>query len=445
MRLVLAPGPKQSAERGAAVAAVDDLASEIVDLTCALVRIPTETKPPHGDEGPGQRHLDRYLREQLGWETDVFLPTDVAAIEEHPGWWPGLDYTDRPNVVAVRRGTGGGRSLVLNGHMDVVAAGDPAAWRHDPYGGVVADGRIYGRGSVDMKGGIAAMVLAVEAVERAGIRLRGDVIVESVVNEELGGYNGTLACIARGSEADAAVVTEGTRCRIMPAHKGGTGLRLRVPGRGAHANLWWRGVSALDKAMVLKRTLVGLQAERAIQHRSNPYFSDPEEFPLAALVDTVWSLSAGRPDLMSPPSEAVLDFWLDALPGESLEDVIEELNLRLEAAADADPFLCEQRPVLERQTAMRPFQPTAVPLDHPFLGALAAGCRAVDEREPRVLGFSSVCDAMMFNLYSETPAVVFGPGDVAVAHGPDEYVEIDELVRAAKILALTIVEWCGVA
>lgn len=445
MPLVLAPGSKQSAAQLTAVAAVDELAAEIVGLTQALVRIPTETKPPHGDEGPGQRYLDEYLREQLGWETDVFLPTEVPGIERHPGWWPGLDYTDRPNVVARRKGTGGGRSLILNGHMDVVAAGEPGAWRHDPYAAVVADGRVYGRGSVDMKGGIAAMVLAVHAIERAGIELRGDVVVESVVNEELGGYNGTLACIARGYEADAAVVTEGTRCRIMPAHKGGIGLRLRVPGLGAHANLWWRGVSALDKALVLKRTLAGLQAERAVQLRSNPYFSDPEEFPVPALVDTVWSLSAGSPEVMSPPQEAVLEFWLDALPGESLEDVIEELSLRLEAAADADPFLAVHRPVLERQTAMRPFHPTAVPLDHPFLGALEAGCRAVDGREPRVLGLSSVCDAMMFNLHSQTPAVVFGPGDLAVAHGPDEYVEIDELLRAAKILALTIVEWCGTA
>jgi acetylornithine deacetylase len=443
MGAVLNRALTDSPETRAATAAVDELASDIVELTRALVRIPTETCPPHGNEGPGQRYLDAYLREQLSWETDVFLPTDVRGIEQHPGWWPGLDYTDRPNVVALRKGTGGGRSVILNGHIDVVAAGNPALWRHEPYSGVIEDGRIYGRGSVDMKGGIASMIMAVHAIERAGIRLRGDVIVESVVNEELGGYNGTLGCIARGYEADAAVVTEGTLCRIMPAHKGGVGLRLRVPGLGAHANLWWRGVSALDKALVLKRTLAGLQAERAVQLRSNPYFSDSKEFPVPALVDTVWSLSAGHPDVMSPPQEAVLDFWLDALPGESLEDVIEELSRRLEAAADADPFLAEHRPVLERHTAMRSFHPTAVPLDHPFIAALEDGCRVVDGLEPRVIGLSSVCDAMMFNLYSSTPAVVFGPGDLAVAHGPDEYIEIDQLIRAAKILALTIVDWCG--
>jgi acetylornithine deacetylase len=216
-----------------------------------------------------------------------------------------------------------------------------------------------------------------------------------------------------------------------------------VPGLGAHANLWWRGVSALDKALVLKEALAGFQAERAVQLRSNPYFSDPEEFPVPALADTVWSLSAGHPDVMSPPQEAVLDFWLDALPGESLDDVIGALEHRLEAAADADPFLAEHRPVLQRHTTMRPFHPTAVPLDHPFVGVLAEGCRAVDGREPRVLGLSSVCDAMMFNLHSNTPAVVFGPGDLAVAHGPGEYIEIAELVRATRIIARTIVAWCG--
>ena len=431
--------------RQRSVDAVETLSDDLVQFTRDMVRIPTETHPPSGDEGPGQDHLARHLGDTFGLEVDFFLPTDVPGIEEHPGWWPGLEYTNRPNVVARRSGAGGGRSIVLNGHIDVVPAGPAELWTHPPYGGEIADGRIYGRGSVDMKGGIAAMIYAVRAIEHAGIRLAGDVVVESVVNEEMGGYNGTLACCLRGYEGDAAVVTEGTLCRIMPAHKGGQGLRLRVPGKSAHANMWWRGVSALDKAIYLKNTLAEFQREREGETRDNPYFSDPSLFPISALVDTVWSLHAGSPDVMSSPEEAVLDFWVDALPGEQLDQIIDRLERRLEMSADKDPFLRECRPVLERHAIMRPFYPTAVPLDHPIVGTLASACQSVTGERPGIFGMSAVCDAMMFNLHSSTPAVIFGPGDLGIAHSPDEYVEIDELVRAAMILAATIVSWCGVA
>jgi acetylornithine deacetylase len=424
--------------------AVDELTADLVELTRDLIRIPTETHPPHGDEGPGQRFLDRYLRERLGWETDVFLPTDVEGIESHPGWWPGWEYTDRPNVVATRKGIGGGRSLILNGHMDVVAAGDRSLWTHEPYGAELVDGRIYGRGAMDMKCGIAAMIFAVRAIERAGIRLRGDVTLESVVNEELGGYNGTLACCVRGYEADAAIVTEPTGCRVMPAHKGGQGLRLHVPGRGAHANWWYHGVSALDKAILLKQTLAAFEAERAAETRDNPYFSDPVEFPISAMVDTVWALSAGDPELMSTPQDAVLDFWLDALPGERLDDVLARLRQRLEAAADADPFLKENRPTLSRHTFMRPFEATAVALDHPIVRTLEESYQAVEGRPATTFGMAGVCDAMIFNLYSSTPAVIFGPGG-AGAHAPDEYVDVESLVLATKVLAGAIMAWCGTA
>lgn len=427
------------------LATVDELSQDLVELTRAMVRIPTETHPPHGDEGPGQDHLSSYLTEQFGWEVDRFLPTDVERIEEHPGWWPGLVYANRPNVVVKRPGAGGGRSMILNGHIDVVPAGPRESWTYDPYGAEIVEDRIYGRGSVDMKGGIAAMIYAVRAVEHAGIRLQGDVIIESVVNEELGGYNGTLACCLRGYQADAAIVTEGTLCRIMPAHKGGHALRLRVPGRSAHSNVWWRGVSALDKAILLKQTLSEFEAERAAETRHNPYFADRTHFPISALVDTVWSITAGDPEVMSPPAEAILDFWCDALPGEDLDSIIDRLEARLNDASDKDPFLRKHRPALERRAIMRPFYPTAIPPQHPIVSTLATACRAVTDDEPECFGAPFACDAMMFNLHSSTPAVIFGPGDVSIAHSPDEYIEIGELVRAAKILACTLIDWCGVA
>ncbi len=434
-----------STARRRVLAALDELDADLVDLTRAMVRIPTETHPPHGDEGRGQTHLAGYLAERFSWATDCFLPTDVPGIAQHPGWWPGLDYRDRPNLVARRSGVGGGRSLILNGHIDVVPAGPRERWTYEPYGAELAGGRIYGRGAVDMKGGIAAMIYAARAVEHAGLRLRGDVIVESVVNEELGGYNGTLACCLRGYQADAAIVTEGTLCQIMPAHKGGQVLRLRVPGRSAHSNVWWRGVSALDKAILLKGALADFQRERAAETRDNPYFADRARFPVSALVDTVWSLSAGDPEVMSPPAEATLDFWCDALPGEDLDTVVDRLEAQVQALCDADPFLRDHRPVLERRAVMRPFYPTEVPPEHPIIATLADSCRRVTGAVPAVFGAPFACDAMMFNLHSPTPALIFGPGDVGIAHSPDEYIEVEQLRCAARILACTLLDWCGVA
>lgn len=427
------------------IEAVDRLVRDLIGFTREMVRIPTETHPPTGDEGPGQEYLSRYLTGQFGWGVDVFLPTDVPDIEQHLGWWPGLDYANRPNVVARRRGVGGGRSIILNGHMDVVPAGPRQLWKYDPYGAQVEDGRIYGRGSVDMKGGIASMVYAVRAIEYAGIHLCGDVIIESAVNEELGGYNGKLACCLRGYEADAAIITEGTCCDIQPAHKGGLALRLRVPGKGAHANLWWRGVSALDKAILLKQVLEDFQCEREAETRDTVYFNDPYQFPIPALVDTVWSLKAGDPEVMSPPEEAILDFWCDALPGEDLDTIVSRLEERLQRAASEDPFLRQHPPELERRALMRPFYPTSVPLDHPIVETLRESGRAVTGKTPAIYGMSAVCDAMIFNLHSATPAIIFGPGDLSLAHGPDECIEIEQLVRAAKIMAHTLVTWCGVA
>lgn len=423
--------------------AVQELAEELVDFTRALVRIPTETHPPQGDEGAGQRFLAEWVSERFGWPCDQFLPSDVEGIESHPGWWAGLDYSDRPNVVIRRKGAAGGRSLILNGHMDVVPAGPADQWRFAPYDAVLEEGTIYGRGAADMKGGIASMIYAVRAIEQAGIRLAGDVIIESVVNEELGGYNGTLACCERGYYADAAIVAEGTMCEICPAHKGGQALTLRVPGKAAHSNAWWRGVSAVDKAFLLKQVMSEFQKERVAETRGHEYFSDREIHPLSALVDTIWSFTAGDTSVMATPGEAVLHFWCDALPGEDVHAIVDRLEARILAAADRDEFLRNNRPQLQRTTLMRCFQGTAVSRRNPFVKSLAESYTRIRGQIPRISGAPFACDAMMFNLYSKTPAVIFGPGDVTVAHAPNEFIEVSQLVMATRILTDVMTRWCG--
>ncbi|MFH5823494.1 ArgE/DapE family deacylase [Georgenia sp. AZ-5] len=421
---------------------VDRRRESVVRFAADLVRIPSETHPPGGDEGPVQRFIEERLA-RAGLEVDVFEPWSVPGVQEHPGWWPGLEYTDRPNVVGVRRGTGGGRSLILNGHCDVVPAGPRQLWADDPYGGVVSGGRLYGRGAADQKGGLAAMIVAVEVLADLGLRPRGDVVVESVVNEELGGYNGTVACCAKGYLADAAIVTEPTGLEVVAATKGGQTYKATVPGINAHHAWWWQGVSAFDKAIVVKEALVAWERLRAAELSSTPYFSDTTRRPRPALADTVWYVGAGDPNLMASPSSAELHFWVDVLPADDREAMLARFERFVLDRVAADPFLAAHPPRLER-ALMRPFDGVEVPAHHPVVNSLLEAFAAGAGRPTTVGGLDAATDSMIFNLYTDTPAVVFGPTGGG-AHSPDEYVEIDGLLDCTKTLAVAIVDFCGVA
>jgi acetylornithine deacetylase len=424
---------------------VDDHRDEVVSFLQEIVRIPSETHPPGGDEGPVQRRIAAEL-ERDGLEVDMFEPWHVEGATEHPGWWPGLEYDDRPNVVATYRGAGGGRSLILNGHADVVPAGPAGEWTSPAYAAEIRDGRVYGRGAVDMKGGVTAMIMALRCLRRSGYDPAGTVILESVVNEELGGYNGTLACCVKGYEADAAIVTEPTDFQIAAATKGGQVYSAKVAGIPIHHAWWTRGVSALDNAIRLKAALTAWEEERARETRENPYFSDPELHPRSAHVDTVWYLSAGDPEIMAPPAEAELQFWVDHLPGEDREELLRRFEGYVADWCAQDPFLADH-PVRLSRGVMRPFTGVGIPIDHEIVQSLQRAHLAARGSSTPVTGFPAASDSMIFNLYSNTPAVNFGGGDAlrGAAHAPDEFIEIDALLDTVVALALAIADFCGCA
>ncbi len=416
-------------------------ADAIVGFTQEIVRVPSETHPPGGDEGPAQRVVAAKL-EQLGLAVEMFEPWSVEGIEQHDGWWPGLDYEDRPNVVATwGGGDGEGRTLILNGHIDVVPPGARERWTADPYGAELRDGAIWGRGTVDMKGGVAAMIMAVEVLMACGWEPAGSVILESVVNEELGGYNGTLACCVKGYAGDAAIVTEPTSLNIVPASKGGQVYQATVHGDPVHTAAWWEGTSALDKALLVKQALVEWERVRARECADEPYFGRADGYPLPASADTIWTLRAGDPDLMANPETAELSFWVDVLPGDDREEVLARFERFVREQTQADAFLA-QRPVELSRATMRPFHALAVSAEHPVVTSLV-GAAAAAGVPSRLAGLGATSDAMIFNLYSSTPAVLFGPGDVIQAHAYDERLPVGELLKAVEVLALTIVDFCG--
>jgi acetylornithine deacetylase len=204
---------------------IDEHSDELIATARALVQTPTENAPPTGNERDGQGMVERWLAD-AGAEVDVFSPAEVLELASHPAYFPTIngqprDGHDRPNVVGRFRGAGGGRSIVLSTHIDTVPGGDPELWTvGTPFGGEVVDGRLYGRGSYDTKCAFASHLIAMRCLRELGIGLGGDVIVETVVDEEYGGSHGVLASRLRGYNADLAINSEPTHMAVCPEHRG---------------------------------------------------------------------------------------------------------------------------------------------------------------------------------------------------------------------------------
>ena len=185
---------------------LQDKRVEVIDLARKLVQYPTVLKPPNGNEGECQAFVADWLGTFCD-EVDVFELPEAAGFLEHPAHWKYNDYAGRPDVVGILKGLGSGPSLLFNGHVDVVPE-DPLPWNHPPFNAEIENGRIYGRGAADCKGGLAASMMAAKIIKDSGIRLNGDVIIQSVVGEEYAGANGTLAAVIRGHTADAGISVE---------------------------------------------------------------------------------------------------------------------------------------------------------------------------------------------------------------------------------------------
>lgn len=378
-----------------------------VALLRELVRIDSRN-PSLVPGAPGEGAVARALADVLkAWEFDVRL-MDAA-----PG---------RPNVVATLRGGGrgggGGRSLMFNGHLDVVGI---EGMSHPAFAAEERDGRIYGRGASDMKGGVAAMCAA---AARLRGELKGDVIIAAVVDEEWQSI-GTSALLASGIRADAAIVTEPTRLGIMPAHKGFAWIEVTVHGRAAHGSRWDIGVDAIRHAGLLLAELDRVDAE-ALPRRTHPLLGRPS---LHA------SFIEGGIGLSTYPDRCVVRIERRTIPGESSADVLREVE---NACAQVRARRPEFRADVQMLFAQPPsdVQPAA-----PIVGALSAALR--DNGLPTTLtGMSAWTDAALLN-QAGIPAICFGPGDMALAHAAEEYIEAREIKRATEILAALAQSWCN--
>jgi acetylornithine deacetylase len=361
----------------------------------------------------------------------------------------------RDDVVGRLAGAGGGRSLILNGHVDVVPAGDASAWPHDPWDGELEGGRLWGRGACDMKGGIAAGVVALRALGALGVRLAGDVVFQSVVDEETGGP-GTVAALARGHTADAAIVLEPTAREIVTVEGGLEWVRVVVRGRTGHSAVRYRSVhaggqgeavSAIEKAVKLLAAVGELERHWAV-HKLHPLM--PRGITTinpGVIAGGSGGGADGMPNGMVAYSNfadyCALGLSLKYLPSERGEDVRAEFEQYVARVAEADPWLREHPPEIEWGVSGVSFPPSEVPSDHPLVTGLSGAFRAV-AGEPRLGGFEAVSD-LAWLAEAGIPAVLYGPGDFAQAHSSAEYVAVDELVEVTAVVALALCDWCGVA
>ncbi len=410
---------------------VEERRGESVRLLQELVRVPSVT----GDEGAVQEVVERAFRER-GLAVDVWeaSPEEISPYKEHVGEQAG--YENRPNVVGVRAGRGGGRSLLLNAHVDTVAAGDASAWSRDPFSGEVEGDLLYGRGSCDMKGGLVSHLAALDALSELGVELRGDVSVAATVGEENGGL-GALSTVLRGYRADAALITEPTRLALVPAQGGSLVFRLEVPGRSAHAAVRDEGVSALEKFIPIFEELGKLEDERNATLRHPLYEGVRNKVPI-----NVGVVRAGN-WASTVPESLVAEGRVGLIPGEEIETFRETVADRIAAVAGRDPWLRENPPKLEWFGGQ--FAPAEVPPDAPICEAVKRAHERATGEEPIVEGVPYGADMRLFIRFGEMPCVMYGAGDVNVAHAPDEHLSITELLTASKTVACLLAEWCGVA
>jgi acetylornithine deacetylase len=413
------------------------------EIASRLIGFNTTVDQP-GDAPIAEAECQGYvggLLEAAGFEVDTWEPA-VEDMRSHPMYRPPQNWRNRPITVGRLRGRGGGRSLILNGHIDTVPGGDVSEWTSDPWHAEIRDGRLYGRGACDMKGGLACALHAALAHAASGRPLAGDLIVEAVTDEEINGL-GTVACLMRGYRADAAIVPEPTMLDMWRAFRGILVGHLQVNGRAGHVEVaqphWTRGggVNAITKALPLLEALRNLSDDwRTRPDKQHPVCSPGEIQP---------TIIRGGDFPSTIPAGCQVALNICYVPGEEDAEgmganVKREIEEYVRRAALTDPWLAENPPRISWDVELPPAEiPETVDLVRE-LQQTAAQQGATS----RARGLDTWDDTASLIL-AGIPAVSFGPGSDDQAHGVDEYVDLDQLDWCGRILAAFVERWCGVA
>ena len=388
---------------------IEQLCNDIIKYTRGMVRIPSENPPGNETE------ISNYVSELL-----ASLGFDVEQVESKP---------NRVNTLGVLKGTGGGKTLLWNGHYDTVPVGNLDYWTVDPYCGKIKDGKIYGRGTGDMKGAVASAIVAAKALSNLGIQLKGDLLLHAVADEEFFGRYGTKYLCEKGyvEGVDAAIVGEASTrngaIMARPAVRGRTLVNIHVKGRSAHSSRPEMGVNAV---LNMIKVLLAIDETQ---------FSFPKHWLLPdPTIAPGTTIEGGTKDNIIPEDcEAVCD--IRTVPGMDPEQVIQDIRAVVEDLKKIDPEL----DVSIESPLNKP--PSEIPLDHPLYKSAAKATQQVVGYQLEPLGASGSNDTSYLTNLAGVPAMAFGPGG-GNAHAPDEWADVETLVTFAKIYGLMMLDIC---
>ncbi len=406
--------------------AIAEREHDLIGLVRDLVRIPSLL----GQEAAVQEYVAGYLR-QAGIEPDVW-DLDEAIRDLPDAGASGVPFTGRPNVTSTIRGSGGGKSLILNGHIDVVSPEPVSAWSHDPWAAEIVDGRMYGRGAFDMKSGVAINLFLTRLFPELGIRLGGDLSLHSVIEEECTG-NGSLAASLRQT-ANAAIVTESVNQQFIWAHLGVMWFRISVTGRSAHAGWAWQGVNAIAKATSIIDALVDL--DRCLDERRHPIW-DNDHHPINLNVGTI----QGGDWPSTVPGSCVIHCRVSFYPDQTVAEMRALIEDTVRGAVANDPWFAEHPPVISYDGFST--RGSVVSLDEPSVRLLEEHHRRVTA-EPLEHRTGTAVNDMRYYNFAGIPAGCYGAKG-GNAHAADEWLDISSLVPTAQVIAGFILDWCGVA
>ena len=409
---------------------IDERREASIGFLQKMIAIPSVT----GDEAKIQRFVADYLA-GIGLNVDTW-ETNWEELKKHPAYRPvARGYEGRPNIVATLKGTGGGRSLLLNGHTDVIPVGGGEGWSDDPWSAKIKNGRVYGRGSADMKSGVASHIMAVECLLAAGVKPKGDILLDIVVDEEVSGH-GTLDTVIRGYKADAGISGETSGLAVQPACIGRIWFEIEIHGKPAGIQKRYEGISGIELGNKIVKAVNDLEAKR-VATVTHPLYPNA----LDTLPCMIGSFSAGNyPSAF--PANCLLKGSMGTVPGEDHEGVKRSLVEQVARAAAEDPWMKLHPPKV--RFVGYDAEASEIPREHPIVTTVCKNYKEITGRDPEISGRQGAADTRFLNRYANTPTVIFGPGSTAVMHADDEYVSIDDYMTAIKVMALSICDWCSV-
>ena len=407
---------------------VNNMRDEIILFIQTLVQSPSLAN----DEESVQKIIQNKL-ESLGLETKKVI-VQFESIKNHPAFCDdGFSPDSRVNVIGQWKNGDAAKSLILNGHVDVVPTGPETLWNESPWSGSVRDNRIYGRGSCDMKAGLASGIFAIQVLQAIGFKPKGNVMVQSVVGEESGGC-GTLTNIVKGYSGDAAVILEPTSLKVCPIQSGALTFRLKIPGQATHAAMRWDGISAIEKYNLIHQSIIELEKERHQSFNVKYYKLSDRVAPI-----NIGTIKGGEWHSTVPES-VMVEGRLGVFPGESALDARNAFENHLKKVSNSDVWLKENPPILEWFEGQ--FESGQTDVNHSIIRALKHAYKNVKNNPAILEGVTYGSDLRLFTNHADIPAVLFGPGDVRLAHSANEYIEIEEVLTCVKIITNLIIKWC---